>query len=139
LAAHGFDRTPCGLHSPFHLLPGVRGKILMLGCGLHPNTSFHAIEEVIRPPYLFGAPLDYELVNENGGRTVRRYLTHGFAGVRQRYDRIAALLPAPALCTGQVLAAPAYLLDAATMWQVALAALQADPLAFVEPVNESGA
>lgn len=137
LAAHRFDCTPCGLHSPFHLLPGVRGKILMLGCGLHPNTSFHAVEEIIRPPYLFGAPLDYELVDESGERTVRRYLTHNFAGVRQRYDRIAARLPASALRTGRVLAAPVHLLDAAAMWQVAIAALQVDPFAFVEAADES--
>lgn len=137
LAAHDLDRTPCGPNSPFRLLPGVGGKILMLGCGLHPNTSFHAIEEIIRPPYLFGEPLDYELVDGDGVRTLRRYTPHGFAGVRQRYDRIAALLPAPALRIGRVLAAPAHLLDAATLWQVALAALQADPLAFVEPADES--
>lgn len=62
---------------------------------------------------MFGEPLDYELVDGDGVRTLRRYTPHGFAGVRQRYDRIAARLPAPALRIGQVLAAPAHLLDAA--------------------------
>lgn len=137
LAAHGDDRTPCGQHSPFRLLPTFRGKILMLGCGLLPNTSFHAIEELVNPPYLFGAPLDYTLVDGNGVRTVRRYTPHGFAGVRQRYDRIATRLTSPALRVGQVLAARVYLFDAAAMWEAALAALQADPYAFVEFVEES--
>lgn len=132
LAEHGADRTPCGEHSPFRRLPGVSGKILMLGCGLLPNTSFHAIEEVVNPPYLFGAPLDYTLVDGDGVRTVERYTPHGFAGVHQRYDRVAAVLPPPALCIGQVLAATIHLFDAAAMWQAALTALRADPFAFVE-------
>ena len=72
LADHSKDHTPCGAHSPFHRLPELNGKILMLGCGLHPNTSFHAIEEHIEPPYLFGEPLEYELIDGAGQRTVKR-------------------------------------------------------------------
>ncbi|MEZ4833790.1 MAG: AAC(3) family N-acetyltransferase [Caldilineaceae bacterium] len=42
--------TPCGPHSPFHKLLHHGGKILMLGCGLKPNTTMHALEEPRRPP-----------------------------------------------------------------------------------------
>ena len=38
----------------------------MLGCGLRPNTSMHAIEELVEPPYLFGPPLSYQLVLDDG-------------------------------------------------------------------------
>ena len=38
----------------------------MLGCGLQPNTSMHAIEEMVKPPYLFGPPLTYHLVLADG-------------------------------------------------------------------------
>lgn len=135
LAEHGADHTPCGPHSPFRRLPGQHGKILMLGCGLHPNTSFHAIEELVEPPYLYGEPLDYELVDGAGQRTIKRYIPHDFAGYRQRYDRIEMMLPAPALRVGRVLDATVHLLDAAEMWRVALEALRRDPLAFVEEIG----
>jgi len=135
LGAHSQDTTPCGPHSPFHLLPQHSGQILMLGCGLAPNTSFHAIEELVVPPYLFDAPIVYEIVDGDGVRTAKRYLPHNFAGYVQRYERIGALLRAPALRTGRVLAATVYLLDAAALWATALDALRRDPLAFVEQVT----
>lgn len=132
LAAHAADCTPCGPHSPFRLLPEQGGKILMLGCGLRPNTSFHAIEEVVTPPYLFGESIDYTLSDDAGQRTVKRYRTHNFAGFHQRYDRIGHMVGEPALHVGRVLDATAHLLDAAALWRVALATLQRNPLAFVE-------
>ncbi len=134
LGEHGQDATPCGSHSPFRLLPQHGGQILMLGCGLAPNTSFHAIEEMVVPPYLFGAPIDYELVDGDGMRTVKRYRPHDFAGYAQRYERIGALLATPALRMGRVLAATVYVLDAAAMWAIALDALRRNPLAFVERI-----
>ncbi|MBE2237867.1 MAG: AAC(3) family N-acetyltransferase [Caldilineaceae bacterium] len=139
LASHAVDHTPCGPHSPFHCLPQHHGKILMLGCGLRPNTSFHAIEELVEPPYLFGAPIDYTLVDGDGRRIVKRYITHNFAGVHQRYDRIGLLLQAPDLRVGRVLGATVHLLDAAAMWQAALSALQREALAFVEPAAPGAA
>ncbi len=134
LADHGADHTPCGPHSPFHQLPAFRGKILMLGCGLRPNTSFHAVEEIVTPPYLFGAPIEYTLVDGAGTRTVKPYIPHDFAGYHQRYDRIEAMLGAPSLRTGRVLAADVHLLDAEAMWQAALDALRRDPFTFVEAI-----
>lgn len=133
LAAHAADCTPCGPHSPFRLLPEYGGKILMLGCGLRPNTSFHAIEEMIEPSYLFGEEIDYTLIDDAGRRTVKRYLTHNFAGFHQRYDRIEQMLEKPALRVGRVLDATVHLFNAAALWRVALVALRRDPLAFVEP------
>jgi len=139
LGMHGQDTTPCGPHSPFHLLPQHGGQILMLGCGLAPNTSFHAIEEQVVPPYLFGAPIAYQIVDKEGAHTVKQYLPHNFAGYAQRYERIGALLPAPALRTGRILAATMYVMDATALWAVALDALRRDPLAFVEQVTPQSA
>ena len=133
LGAHLSDTTPCGPCSPFHLLPEVHGQILMLGCGLGPDTSLHAVEELVVPPYLFGPPLRYTLVRQDGTRVERDYLTHGFVGWRQRYDRVGQMLAAPDLRTGSVLAAGCHLLEAAALWEHALAALRRDALAFVEP------
>lgn len=131
LGLHQRDHTPAGLHSPFRLLPDFGGKILMLGCGLRPNTSFHAIEELFNPPYLFSKPFAVHMQAYGEGWELM-YRPHDFTGYRQRYDRIEALLSPPDLRRGQVLAAEAWLLDAPAMWEAAQRALEQDLLAFVE-------
>jgi len=133
LGDHGDDTTPCGPHSPFHKLLHRGGKILMLGCGLRPNTTMHAIEEYIRPPYLFGEPLTYTLTDAAGNTFEKTYTPHDFAGFVQRYDRVAALLDGRRLVPGRIGAASAYLIDAQALYQQALAQLSRDPFFFVEP------
>ncbi len=132
LGDHRDDTTPCGSLSPFHKLLHGGGKILMLGCGLRPNTTMHAIEEYVQPPYLFGAPLTYTLTDAAGITFVKTYTPHGFAGFVQRYDRIAALLDDRQLVPGSVGAASAYLIDASALHQQVLAQLTRDPFFFVE-------
>ena len=132
LDRHIEDRTPCGPRSPFHLLPEYDGQILMLGCGLRPNTSMHAIEELVEPPYLFGGTLAYRLVGWDWGVTEAVYRVHGFRGWQQRYDRVADVLEEPHLRRGRVLSADVHLIEASAMWGAALAALRRDPLYFVE-------
>lgn len=135
LRDHELDRTPCGPHSPFHRLRQCEGKILMLGCGLRPNTSMHAIEERVEPPYLFGGSLTYHLIDWNGHGQDRTYLVHGFMDYRQRYDRIADHLTAPDLVKGSVLQATAHLIDVPALWNAALAAYREAPLTFVDTLT----
>lgn len=133
LDPHIEDETPCGSHSPFHTLPTYNGQILMLGCGLEPNTSMHAIEELVAPPYLYDLPIEYSLIREDGVLVKKKYSPHNFCGWQQRYERVEHLLEAPALRRGQVLEAEAFLLEAAQLWRAALPALRADPFYFVQP------
>jgi aminoglycoside 3-N-acetyltransferase len=137
LQAHCVDTTPCGPHSPFSaILRG--GTILFLGCGLRPNTAMHAVEEYATPPYLFGPPRRYIITDERGQTFRRIYTPHGFAGVTQRYDRVADLLAPPALRSGRVGAAAAFLMDGPALLDAALAALRRDPYFFVEPDKTEG-
>ena len=129
---HPLDETPCGLHSPFHKLRDVSGQLLMLGCGLRPNTSMHAIEELVEPPYLYADPITYRLVHADGHVTTKTYRPHSFRHHEQRYDRLADVLSEPALHRGRVLAAEVYLIDVPAMWGAVLAALRRDPLYFVD-------
>jgi len=135
LEPHAADTTPCGPHSPFHTLPEHGGQILMLGCGLEPNTSMHAIEEMVAPPYLFDEPCDYRLIGEDGQVQTKAYTLHPLhlRGWVQRYDRVEPLMAAPGLRRRPVLAAKAFLLEARALWEAALAALRRDPLYFVDP------
>ena len=109
----------------------------MLGCGLGPNTSMHAIEELLEPPYLYGeSRRSYTLVLEDGSRTTREYRIHGFEGWRQRYDRVDQVLSPDKLKRGAVLGASSFLLDAAALREAAIARLREDPLFFVERVRD---
>jgi aminoglycoside 3-N-acetyltransferase len=132
LSEHIQDETPCGKHSPFHKLRYLDGRILMLGCGLEPNTSMHGVEEEIEPDYLYDEPLEYRLILDSV-RTIKKvYRPHDFKGWKQRYDRLDSLLEEPALSWGSVLEARAALIDSARMWEVAIEALRSDSHFFVE-------
>ncbi len=49
LDGHIIDDSPFGKNSPYSKLKDRKGKIIMLGCGLRPNTSMHALEQAGRP------------------------------------------------------------------------------------------
>jgi aminoglycoside 3-N-acetyltransferase len=132
LAGHEQDSTPCGPHSPFTRLPQVQGQILFLGCGLRPNTSIHAIEEQVEPPYLFGPPYAYRMLRADGSQFSMHVRSHSFKGWTQRYDRLAQVVPT-AITSGRVLRAECALVETAVMWPAAIARLREDPLFFVEP------
>lgn len=136
LGGHQRDSTPCGPNSPFRSLRNLGGQILFLGCSLKPNTSMHGVEELEKPPYLFGKLRRYRSLLP-GGRVLRQCSReHDFKGWRQRYDRLAPLLKkAGALNSGRVLGAQAQLVEARPMWDLARLALKQDPLYFVDKVR----
>jgi len=131
---HEKDTTPVGKHSPFTLFPKLGGRILFLGCDLSVNTSMHAVEEQVMPPYLLeDEPVDFVLEDARGRQVTSSVRCHNFKGYRQRYDRLESLLPESAIKRGKLLAADCLLVDAQAAWGAALKALQQDPLYFVEP------
>jgi aminoglycoside 3-N-acetyltransferase len=132
LGDHSKDHTPCGPHSPFSKLLYAPGKILMLGCGLLPNTTMHAIEEHAPPPYLFGAPKIYTLTDASGRTFEKAYVPHNFQDVTQRYDRVAGLLAGAALSQGIVGQAPSFLIRGEKLLEAALVRLRAEPFYFVD-------
>ena len=129
LAAHEHDATPCGVGSPFRLLPDAGGQLLFLGCGTRPNTMMHAVEELVEPPYLYDRLVTHPCVRADGSRHLMTVRSHGFAGVAQRYDRLESLLAFPDLRIGPVHNARTHLIETRPAWQAALAALREDPLA----------
>ena len=131
LQDHDLDTTPCGPNSPFHKLPHHNGQILLLGCGLRPNTSMHAIEELTEPPYLFADVLSYVITDAKGRIYTMPIRRHNFDGWIQRYDRVAQVLDSNALRTGKVLAADCHLIEAQALWEAVHQKLQQDALFFV--------
>ena len=137
LGDHERDATPCGANSPFFKLPKVAGQILFLGCGLKPNTSMHAVEELVEPPYLYAGWVDYRVRLDDGTDTTMRVRSHNFNGWQQRYDRIDTVLAGNGIRSGQVLAAPCHLLEASVFWRKALATMKANPLFFVDHITSA--
>ncbi len=134
LRYHHLDNTPAGQHSPFSLLPSCGGKILFLGCGLRPNTSMHAIEELVAPEYLFGEMVNYQVRDASGKLRQMRVRNHKFKGFEQRYERAARLLGSGEIKEFKVLAAKSYLVDARALWRAAFKKLQQDPCYFVDRI-----
>jgi aminoglycoside 3-N-acetyltransferase len=131
LSDHHLDTTPCGARSPFAKLPRTGGQILFIGCGLRPNTSMHAVEEHVEPPYLYGGLVDYQVTLADGSQASMTVRRHNFKGWAQRYDRLAEVQK-HGLAKGPVLQAECWLVEAAEMERAALGALRGDPLFFVE-------
>lgn len=135
LVGHENDHTPAGEHSPFARLPALGGRILFLGCDMSVNTSMHALEEQVMPPYLLqDEPVDFILTDGRGRQVTSSVRCHDFEGYRQRYDRLESLLPPEAIKRGQLLAADCMLVDAQAAWDAGLKALEQDPLYFVDKI-----
>jgi len=130
--AHIKDFTPVGVNSPLHELRRRKGKIVMLGCGLKPNTSMHGVEEMVVTEYLYGRNYDYQLVLADGSIVKNNVLSHNFKGVEQRYDKILKVIDKSDYTRGNVLNAECYVLNAEAVWEKALAKLKKTPLFFID-------
>lgn len=138
LGAHSRDTTPCGTNSPVNKLRDEAGQILFLGCGLEPNTSMHAIEELVEPPYLYDDWVDYTIVGADGAETSMRVRSHGFQNWRQRYDRVEDVMAGEGIKRGKVLLADCVLLEAPVLWRKVHETLKTEPLYFVDRIESPG-
>lgn len=129
---HLRDRTPVGANSPFFKLKEAKGKVLFIGCGLTPNTSMHGVEELVTTPYLFGEEREYTLRISCGEILKKSYITHGFSGYIQRYDRLLHVLAPEDYRVGKVLEADVFLLDCRAFWKKGEEALRQNPFYFVD-------
>lgn len=135
LKDHFMDETPCGPYSPFARLPLIGGKVLFLGCGTRPNTSMHAVEEKIIPPYLFGEKVNHILQFADGKSIQKTYQRHGFKGYEQRYDRLFKVLEPAEYRTGKILEAKSIVMLASAIWEKGVKYLKQDPFYFIDKAN----
>ena len=131
---HELDRTPVGENSPFYKLSEDGGKLLMLGCGIAPNTSMHGVEERFGAWYLLTEkPSPYTVIAGGESYTIpfRRHniLQNGFV---QCYKRLEEVLDARYMPSAEVHGATSYLIDSHEMWRAGLDALRRDELFFVK-------
>lgn len=133
-SGHILDVTPCGENSPFRRLMELGGKILFLGCGMEPNTSMHAVEELVVPDYLFGDDVEYTVFDQDGNERDIYCRAHNFKGVAQRYDRLESLLDKETLKVGKVGEATCQLVSTPQMWKVAEAKYRESPHYFIDMI-----
>lgn len=139
-ADHELDLTPVGAHSPLAKLPGLDGKILILGSPASSNTIMHGVEEAANAPYLFDHDHPIPYILKDGDREIRQSaLRHFFHretyGYAQRYQRVIPLLDEADRNQGKVLDADCYLLSARAVWNKGVEMLQKDPYYFVDRVD----
>ncbi|MCL2203839.1 MAG: AAC(3) family N-acetyltransferase [Defluviitaleaceae bacterium] len=137
VAHHEKDTTPVGENSPLRKLRDAKGFILMLGCGLEPNTSMHGVEELAGVPYVLRHAFDYACTDAQGVPHTLNIRRHHFRNahggkVIQRYDRLKYILPSYVLAGGKVLEAVSYIIAARLMWDIAEKVMGDDPLFFVD-------
>ena len=132
LKNHRLDHTPCGPNSAYRALKEADGQVLFLGCGMRPNTSMHAVEELVEPPPWLGPTVVYRVILADGSQTEMQCRRHNFGDYAQRYDRLSLPLKDAGLTTGKVLKADAHIVECRAMWRQALAAMKREPLFFVE-------
>lgn len=138
LGDHFKATTPGGPNSPFYKLRELGGWILFIGCGLHPNTSMHAVEEFVEPVYLFtDQPVDYRIILPDGKEMQMRVRRHNFKGWSQAYERLINVMDSEHLRQGKILNADCYLVDVKNMWEKAYEALKKDPLYFIKKISEA--
>ena len=127
---HSMDTTPVGENSPFRLLPNYQGKIMMLGCGLKPNTFMHGVEEAANLPYVLeDTPTKIFIEDHSGNKSEVLHYMHNFQGIIQRYDRISECC---GIKSGKILDADVFVIDALDLWKSASDKISADPWFFVD-------
>lgn len=137
---HFIDDTPVGENSPYQKLIHYGGKILMLGCGLNPNTFMHGVEEIANAPYCLGEYWEYEMTDYDGNVIKKKIKRHNFhrseGSLVQRYDRAVDVLErGKDYFEGVVHGAKAYLFDAKILLENALKKMNEDPYYFIDDEN----
>ena len=129
LRDHELSPAPCGPGSPYHrLVSADNGYIVFLGVGLHCNTTFHHLEEVVQAPYhLQNEPalatiVDYEARSRQVPIRLHRY------GPRRNFARPEPYFLAKGIQRmGRVGNCTVRLLRAKPMAEYVLERLRADP------------
>ena len=136
---HENDNTPVGVNSPIYKLYQDGGKILMLGCTLHSNSSMHGIEEHFPVPYIFDkTPEKYTMITENKTYEIE-YFRHYIAqnGYTCRFPRIEEILDGKDLYKASIHGADSFVIDSQGLWKKSFEALKKDPYFFVYPTPKN--
>lgn len=131
---HEEDITPCSKNSPLMKLTEKGGKILMLGCGLRPNTTMHGIEELVGTPYVLENEKVMYTLKTKDREWTKGYYNHCFTydGGKhyiQRYDRVSEIMN---IETKEFLDTFVNIIPADELREKAVKVLKENPMFFVD-------
>lgn len=125
---HERCETPCGVGTPYDKLAAAGGKILLLGCNHHSNTSLHGVEEEAGASYHMLSGVGDAVLTDGAGRILRVPMRYHRWGVERDFMRIDDDLTALGIQTvGMVGQAECRLVDARRMWAFVLERVALDP------------
>jgi aminoglycoside 3-N-acetyltransferase len=132
-SSHHLDYSTLGTNSPFYLMLEYSPKILMLGCGLKPNTFMHLVENLFQAPYrITKYQVDFIMINEHYALIKKSMELPDMKNYVQRYDRIIDVLDASECKEVMILNAKSYIIDAHSLLNKAGNAIQNNPFYFVD-------
>jgi aminoglycoside 3-N-acetyltransferase len=130
---HHLDQITLGVNSPFYLMLEYSPKILMLGCGLKPNTFMHLVENIFQAPYREPKyEIFFTITDEQDKMMTKRMNLPDMKSYVQRYDRIVDVLDPSECKEHMILNAKSYLIDAISLFNKAGKKVQIDPFYFVD-------
>lgn len=137
---HYKDQVCVAENSPIYKLMENGGKILMLGISTSNNTLIHGVEVVVKPPYFLAVDYsdpkyhrEYSCIDYNNN-IVRQEFFHGFPDVMGWHGNFTKLNEICEMQTGEIHGAFSYLMDAKTVWDVAMKKMKEEPYFFVRPM-----
>jgi aminoglycoside 3-N-acetyltransferase len=136
LLRHEKDTLTLGYNSPFYLMLKYQPKILMLGCGLKPNTFMHLVENLNKVDYRQTEyNVDFEIIDKSGNKRIQKVELPDMSNYIQRYDRVESILAGDDLIQANILNAKSYLIDANKLLEKATEILKDNPHYFVDLMN----
>lgn len=132
---HELDSITLHMHSPFYKMLPYKPKILMMGCGLKPNTFMHLVENLNEIDYRRTVYyVEYTITNQFGVIKKKMIELPDMKDYIQRYDRVEQILSTPYLTRGMILHAQSYLLDAEELFHKASSVMKINPHYFVDKI-----
>lgn len=135
--SHQLDDITLGLNSPLYLMLRYKAKILMLGCGLKPNTFMHLIENLNNIPYRkIVDTVTFTLINYSDETIKKDINLPDMSMFYQRYDRVINILSYPDIEEVSISGETSYLIDANKLLEKASIILKEDPYYFVDRIDK---
>lgn len=133
---HLNDSITLGINSPFYKMLKYDAKILMLGCGLKPNTFMHLVENLNNLEYRKTVNIvNFKIYDYDNKLTIKELHLPDMSNYYQMYDRVINILDEPDLQVISINDEVSYLIDANKLLIKASEVLKENPMYFVEKIK----
>lgn len=133
---HLNDSITLGINSPFYKMLKYDAKILMLGCGLKPNTFMHLVENLNNLEYRKTVKIvNFKIYDYDNKLTIKELHLPDMSNYYQMYDRVINILDEPDLQVISINDEVSYLIDANKLLIKASEVLKENPMYFVEKIK----